>query len=307
MKTEATIFALLFLLILAAAGTGVLRTSHEPAIQTTTIRGQSATFQADGIYAYNPVALAREGVVWDVVNLVVGLPLLVASVILALKNNLRGRLLLGGLLAYLFYVYLSCAMMYSFNNLFLVYVAIIALSLVGFFLNLRHIPVQRLPDHFKERFPRRLFAGYGFVLAAALIVLWLGRIIPAMISGTFPPDQAGILTFGSQALDLGLLVPLATATGIYLWKRTAIGYLLCSIAMPVGLMMSIAIPSWITVPLIQTGSTNLMEALPFYLLSLAGFALAGTFFFGVQTTATGLELRQTGSVHVRARSRSRTE
>lgn len=285
MKTETTIFAVLVVLILFATGTGILSRPDVAAISAVTVRGQPATYQANGIYAYNPVALAREGVVWDVVNLVVGLPLLAVAMVLGLKDSLRGRLLLGGLLAYFFYVYLSCAMMYAFNDLFLVYVAIFALSLVGFFLNLRHISIPGLRDQFRKGFPRRLFIGYAFVLAFALIVLWFGRIIPAITTGRFPPEVAGILTFGSQALDLGLLVPLAAVTGIYLWKRAAVGYLFCSIAMPVGLMMSVAIPSWITVPLVQDGRVNLIEAVPFYALSLIGLALAGTFFVNIRPTA----------------------
>lgn len=255
--------------------------------EATTIRGQLTTYQSGGIYKYNPAFFVREGVVWDVINLFIALPLFLLASIAALRNSLRGRLLLGGLLAYFFYVYLSCVMMYAFNNLFLVYVAIFALSMVAFALNADRIGIEKLPTRMRQRFPRRLFIGYALALALALIVLWLGRIVPIMRTGLLRAEYAGLHTVGSQALDLGLLVLLAVATAQLLIKRSAWGYYLCSVAMALGLMMFISIPAWITVPLIQDGKTNLFEAIPFFILSLAGIALAAVFSLNVQGKAAG--------------------
>jgi hypothetical protein len=46
--------------------------------------------------------------------------------------------------------------------------------------------------------------------------------------------------------------------------------------------MSITLPAWIAVPLIQAGQINLIEAAPFVLLSLVGLYVAGRFFWSVQ-------------------------
>ncbi|MEE8590267.1 MAG: hypothetical protein V3T35_02995 [Spirochaetia bacterium] len=54
------------------------------------------------MYRYDPVVLVREGVIWDIINLFLGLPLLTLAIILTVRNSLRGRLLLCGLLAYFF-------------------------------------------------------------------------------------------------------------------------------------------------------------------------------------------------------------
>jgi apolipoprotein N-acyltransferase len=123
---------------------------------------------------------------------------------------------------------------------------------------------------------------YSFLLASALVVLWTARILPIMRTGLMPEDYAGLTTLGSQALDLGILVPLSIATGVELIKKSPLGYYLCSIAMAVGLMMFISIPSWIAIPLIQDGKTNVFEAAPFFVLSIVGIALAITYYFAVQ-------------------------
>jgi hypothetical protein len=268
-------------LVLIAAATGVFSQTASAHITFVTVRGEHATYQGSGLYAYDPTSVAREGVVWDVIDLCLVLPLFVLAIVLSWRGSLRGRLLLGGLLFYFVYQYLQYATMVAFNPLFLVYVVIFALSAVAFFLNLGGIEVARLSDHVPERFPRRLFIGFTFVMGAALILLWLGRIIPYTLAGRFPDDYAGLTTLVTQAFDLGMLVPLLISTGILLWRRSAWGYFLAGISSTVGLVMSITLPAWIAVPLIQAGQINLIEAAPFTLLCLLGLYIAGRFFWNI--------------------------
>jgi hypothetical protein len=200
----------------------------------------------------------------------------------AIRGSLRGRLLLGGMLFYFFYKYMQYAVMVAFNPLFLVYVAIFALSAVTFFLNLQGIEVSCLPAHVSARFPRRLFIGFTFVMSITLILLWLGRTIPYTLAGRFPDEFAGMSTLVTQAFDLGMVVPLLLATAILLWRRSAWGYLLAGMSLTFGFVMSITLPAWIAVPLIQAGQINLIEAAPFLLLCLVGLNVAGRFFWSVQ-------------------------
>jgi hypothetical protein len=281
MKRHLVLYVLVFLLILGATAAGIFYRTPEPRIEHTTVRGQVAVFQGSGLYRYDPVVVVREGVIWDVINLCIGLPLLAAAVILALRGSLRGRLLLGGLLAYFFYVYLMYATMMAFNPLFLVYVAVFSLSLVGFFLNMSRVEIAALPSHFSERFPRAVFIVFSLLLSAALLLLWIGRIIPIMMTGQFPEELAGVGTLETQALDLGLIVPLALSSAILLWRRSPWGYFLTSVAITFGFMMFITIPAWIVVPLIREGTVNLVEGIPFFLLSLIGLVLVVLFYRSV--------------------------
>ena len=85
-----------------------------------------------------------------------------------------------------------------------------------------------------------------------------------------------------QAIDLGMVVPLLLSTAILLWQRSVWGYFLGGISLTFGLVMSITLPAWIVVPLIQVGQMNLIEAVPFLLLCLIGLFVAGRFFWSVQ-------------------------
>lgn len=282
MKTVFVLSGLIALLVLVAAGAGVFYDTPGSPIQYVTVRGEPAVYQGHGLYRYDPAWFAREGVVWDAINLFLGLPLFCAAIVMSQRRSLRGRLLLGGLLFYFFYVYLMAMAADAFNPLFLAYVAIFALSAVAFFLNLGGIDVARLPSQVSERFPRRVFIGFTFFVGGVLTVLWVGRIMPIMLTGQFPPDVAGAVTLQTQGIDLGIVVPLMLSAGILLWRRSAWCYLLASVSLGYGLMMCVTLPAFVVVPLIQDGKVNLFEASPLLIVSLAGFFLVWTFYRNVQ-------------------------
>ena len=287
MKNTTLISIIIFLLVLVATATGIFYKTPGAPFQFITTRGQTALIQGSGLYHYDPVSVVREGVIWDVINLFVGLPLLAVAILLSQRDSLRGRLFLAGLLFYFFYVYLMLMTMDSFNFMFLVYVAIFGLSAVVFFMNLQKIEMARLPEQVSQRFPRGWFAGFSFTFSAVLLFLWLGRILPMMSSGLFPSEAVGLTTMTSQGFDLGMLVPLGISTGVLLLRRSPLAYLLTGVLFSFGLLMFITLPAWIVVPLIQDGQVNALEASPFMILCLIGIAFFVLFFRNVKPVKAG--------------------
>lgn len=281
MKYQTILQGLILALVLVATATGFFYRTGGEHIRHVTVRGEQATIQGSGLYKYDPAEVASEGMVWDALTLFIGLPLFVVAMTLAARNRLRGRLLLGGLLFYFFYMYLMYATMVAFNPLFLVYVAIFALSLVAFLLNLKNIDVAALPAHISARFPHRLIIGYSIAMGGMVFLLWMRLIFTIMSAGRFPPQFAGMVTLQTQALDLGLIVPLMFATGILLWRRSPWGYLLASVSVSFGLMMCIVLPAWIAVPLIREGSIDPVEAIPFLAGCAIGLLVTWMFFRNV--------------------------
>lgn len=97
MKKCLVLSLMVFMLILFVSAAGVFyRTSGSP-FRYATVRGETVVFQGNGLYRYDPAWFAREGIVWDAVNLFIGLPLLAAAIYLTFRGSLRGRLLLEGL------------------------------------------------------------------------------------------------------------------------------------------------------------------------------------------------------------------
>lgn len=292
MKNSTLLATVICLSILLATSVGIFYQIPGSPFSFTTVRGEQVVIQGSGLYRYDPAWYVQEGVTWDVINLVIGLPLLALAIFLSTRESLRGRLLLGGMLFYFWYVYGMAMTGNSFNPLFLVYVLIFGLCGVSFFINLYGIDVGRLPEQVSEHFPRRLFIGFTFLAGGVLAILWIGRIVPIMITNRFPAEWAGLPTLTSQAFDLGAVVPLMLSSGVLLWRRSPWGILLASVALTHGLMMSITLPAWITVPLISNGTTRLVEAIPFSAMSLAGLIFFGVFYRNIRPETSGRRLSE---------------
>ncbi len=282
-RTLTLLSSVILLLVLVAAAIGVFSQTAGAPLHVVTVRGEHATYQGSGLYRYDPALYASEAVIWDVIQLCLALPLLALAIVLTWRGSLRGRLGLCGLLFYFVYVYLQAATGDAFNSLFLVYVAIFALSAVAFFLNVRGIDVPGLAAHLSARFPRRLCIGLTLVASTGLIVLWVGgKIIPYTLAGRFPDEEAGMTTLIAQVFDLGMLVPLLLSTALLLWRRSAWGYLLSGISMTVAFLMSVTIPAFIAVAAIQAGQLTLLEAALLVLVCLIGLYVAARYFWSVR-------------------------
>ncbi len=277
MKASTLLPLLILILVIAATSTGVFHTDTRPRIEQTTVRGEHATFQGSGLYRYDPAAVAREGIVWDVVDLVVTVPLFLITILLTGRGSLRARLVLPGFLFYFFYRYLMFATMSALNFMYPVYVLIFALSAIAFFMAIHSIDINSLPGSFSEKFPRKFFIGFGFGAGIMITLLWSRLILSILISGKFPDELAGITTLETQAIDLGMVVPLMIATSILLLQKSPWGYLLSAVVVTFGFIMCIVLPAWIAVPAIQDGTIRPIEAIPFLSLCAAGLVLAEMF------------------------------
>lgn len=268
--------SLIALLVTVATGVALLLPGDGSHVRFITPRGEEALLQATGLYRDLPVAVAREGVVWDGINLFVGVPALLLALLLAHRGSLRGQLAVAGLSLYFGYAYLMWAML-VLNPLFLMYVAIFALSLVNLFHYLAKIDPAEVRARVSPRFPRRFFAGFAFATAGILTILWSLRIVEILRSGRFPPELVGLTSLETQALDLGIIVPLSVASGWLLLRDHPWGYVLTALQLTFGFIMFLTIPAWIVVPLVQDGKIQVIEAAPFLALCAVGFVLVGLF------------------------------
>lgn len=95
MKSSKAVFwfsLLIAVLVLVAAATGVFFHPSAAPIHVVTVRGEHATYQGNGLYAYDSVSVAREGVIWDMIDLCLALPLFLVALVLSLRRELRAHL-----------------------------------------------------------------------------------------------------------------------------------------------------------------------------------------------------------------------
>lgn len=223
-----------------AAGAGLFWPGEGTPYPLTSYRGEPVMINARGLYVWDTVSSAAQMQANDLVTLLIGLPLLASASWLAFRGALRGHLVLVGTLGYFLYTYMSMAMLAAFNALFLVYVVLFSLSLIAFVLALLAFDLDTLPQRFSTALPRRAIAGLLTATGLFLLIAWAGRIAAPWLNNT-PPALENTTTMVIQAMDLGLVLPLALIGAWQLWKRTAWGYLLASVAVTKMLTMGTAV------------------------------------------------------------------
>jgi hypothetical protein len=231
---------LIGLLALFAVSMGLFYQNPGQPFSYTNHRGETVMINGHGLYYYDTISMAAQQQGNDLVTLVVGLPLLAISTWLAFRGSLRGRLLLTGTLGFFLYTYMSMSMLTAYNALFLVYVALFSLSLCAFILSMMSFDLAHLPRHFSTRLPRAWIAALMFFVGGFLLLAWLGRIVPPLLQNQTPALE-NTTTLVIQAMDLGLIVPLAILSGVLLLRRSPWGYLLASVTLLKGVTLGLAI------------------------------------------------------------------
>jgi len=240
---------------------------------------------ADRIYNQETSVLFDQATAQDVVTLLPVAPLLAFLAVSARRGSLSAFLCLPGLLAFTVYNYAIYAFSIHFGPLFLVWVAILGLSI---FTLVGALATADMPA-IKQRFAGRAMprpAWFLIVVAVLFVLLWLSEIVPSLLAGD-PSRSArdwNVPTNPVHVLDLAFFLPAAVTSGILLLRRRPLGY-----ATAAGQLVWIAltcVPILIT-PLVANArghAPGWAVTLPIGVLLLATLAVLGRL---LQHTARG--------------------
>jgi hypothetical protein len=162
----------------------------------------------------------------DLVTLLLVTPLLAIALVIARRSERWALVWYSGLLYgvynFAYYVFGS-----RFNDVFLLHVATLALSITALIALSSSLDAEALAARFADGRMRRVVAGFMIFVGAALIAAWGSLSLRFAINSTLPenlmPPEAVHLVY---AIDLGLLAPMFLAGGILLWRRAPWGWAL---------------------------------------------------------------------------------
>jgi len=221
--------AVIIVLTLIAAGTGLFWEDGGSSFAFSTLRGNTVQIYGHGLYRYDTILIAIGFKTGDAVTLLLGIPTLIFSLFLYRRGSLRGGLLLTGALTYLLYTYGSMAFGAAYNNLFLVYLALLSASLFGLIFALTSFNLKTLAKNFSPRLPHRGMGIYLILSGAILIFIWLAlSILPALFTGKVPVEVWSYTTIVTFVVDMAIIAPALIITGYMLLQRAPLGYLLAS-------------------------------------------------------------------------------
>ncbi len=272
-KTVVWLSALIVVLTLGAAGTGLFWHPPGETFTFTTLRGETAEIYGRGLYYYDTIFAAAGYRAVDLTLLAFGLPALVACTLLYRRGSLRGGLLLTGVLAYFLYAYVSYAFGAAYSRLFLVYVALFSLIFFAFVITFTSIDLRSLPSTVLADLPRTGPAIFMILAGVATSVIWLVPLIGSMLQDRPPDLLYSYTTMVTDALDVALITPLNLLSGILILRRKPLGY---RIAFPLLGIILLLIPQIILGTLFQLRAG--VEYSPGEIIGpISGFVILGLF------------------------------
>ena len=261
MKYKKYISSLVIVIVLLSAAATVCGllpgAGHEYVFKS--LHGETVTIYGRGLYQYDSVASVVQTKAQDFVTLLLGIPMLIIALIMSLKGQLRGRLLLAGTLGYFLYTYMSYSFLAMYNYMFLAYVLLMSASFFAFVLTLMSFDVQSLSRSFAEEFPVRLIGGVLIFVAVGIALMWLGRIVPPLAAGSQPQGLEHYTTLVIQVMDLGFVVPAALVAGLLILKRKAFGFLLAPVIIIKSATLLIAITAMAVMMVVSGEAVNYIE------------------------------------------------
>jgi hypothetical protein len=233
---------------------GLLTTGGPGRQVVQTARGATVTLYGEGLYAADTWLIGAGNRGQDLAMLIFELPIL----LLVLRWYSRGSAVapapVAGVLAFFTYYYVSQVFGVAQNRLFPLYVA--AASLAGFALvfvasRLNAYEVAAvLPAHPE----RRVLATYLIAVAAALTLAWLPGMIMTAVTGNIAEAVGPYTSAATEALDLGLVVPVALLAAVRLLQRRPLGSALA--------LIMLVINACIGVVLLSQGVAQLVSGVP---------------------------------------------
>lgn len=232
MKNKKIISVLIFIiaaLAVFATVMGIFSGDGPGEYDYTSIRGKEILIYGEGIYKDMSAELAVQGIAQDVVTLVFGVPALLISFFYFRRNSFRAKILLTGVLGYFLVTYLFYLTMAMYNNLFLVYIVLLACSFFAFLVLALSYKMDEMKSVFNEKFPRKSLGWFLIISSILTATLWFGVVVPPLMQNVYPPQVEHYTTLIVQGLDLSILLPAAFISGLLLLKQNRFGYLLAPI------------------------------------------------------------------------------
>ena len=237
------------------------------------IHGQEINiYGGDGPYRFDNISKAVMFRGFDIINIVIVVPIFILGIILILRNKIKGSVVLLSCNVYLTYNYLIGVMGNSFNELFLIWTALFSIGIWGALIIMHSLKQLDTLPLFDEKFPRKTMIGYMLLLAAFLFSSYLIEVISSYANKNVPLNLQHYTTLELAALELGIMVPLHVMAAILILKKQQNGSLLSLVLSFTALMTFLALTTYSILNYFQYNNGTIIDIIiPVILSVVSGY------------------------------------
>jgi hypothetical protein len=213
----------------------------------------------------------------DPVNIILGLPLFLAGMILIKKGRLLGSLLLPGALIYIGYNYIGYGLGRPWDWLAFLYLGLAILSMIALLLFLMRMDHQTVKAGLEGNIPGKVSGWILVVFGIAFIALAISTISEGIKEGAIPPLGEHAVSIADIVVSLGWV-----SGGILLLRKKPLGYstglglLVAASFLFIGLILF-----FFFAPLVSNRPFDWTEVITVLVMGLICFVPTGLFWNGV--------------------------
>ncbi|MHA1917153.1 MAG: hypothetical protein ACTSUV_02440 [Candidatus Ranarchaeia archaeon] len=216
----------------------------------------------------------------DVVNLFIGLPILLGSMLLTKQNKLIGLLFWPGAQLYILYNYIAYVFAIPLSTITIAYAALVLLSTYCTIDLFNQIDKKAVQEKLAQKAPVKISGVVLVALGTLFIFRALGIIIPAIMSSTMIPLTEMSVLIADIVISLLFIIG-----GVLLLKKKAFGYVTGLGLLFVGSMLFIGLIMVLLLQPVLTGTPLvLLDVIIVSLMGLICFIPFGLFTHKVITS-----------------------
>lgn len=243
--------------------------------------GAAATFFVPGVLR-GPAVMNGSARGTALVMFVVGVPALLLSTYFAARGSQRARIVWLGTIGYFAYNGVMFVLGTPFNQLFLLYEAMLGLSIWAAVLTVVSTDRPALGRAFALRFPDRPIAAYLLTIAAANTFMWLAGVVPGVLSTSSPKflEGTGLTTLPTYDQDLAFWLPSIAVAALWMWRGMFWGRLLAGAALVMWVIeaVGVAVDQWMGGAADPTSTVASASVTPMF-AALAVIGMVPLFFY----------------------------
>lgn len=243
--------------------------------------GAAATFFVPGVLR-GPAVMNGSARGTALVMLIVGLPALLLSIYFAAAGSQRATIVWLGTIGYFAYNSVMFVLGTPFNQLYLLYEAMLGLSIWAGLLTVVSTDRPALGRAFAQKFPDRPIAAYLLTIVAANTFIWLAGVVPGVLSSSSPKflEGTGLTTLPTYDQDLAFWLPSIAVAAVWMWRGMFWGRLIVGAALVMWVIeaIGVAVDQWMGGAADPTSTVASASISPMF-AALAVIGLVPVFFY----------------------------